>query len=126
MEQRYVDAGLDPTAAYDEHALLVPFKQHTNAWVRLAANALAHCVASGTAFLDLDAVVLDGSFCRPLLQSLIEHTALALKNYNWEGMWPATVIAGSTGPDARALGGAWLPLHANFAPHRDLFLKVSN
>ena len=94
-----------------------------SAWRR---NALAHCVASGTAFLDLDAVVLDGSFCRPLLQSLIEHTALALKNYNWEGMWPATVIAGSTGPDARALGGAWLPLHANFAPHRDLFLKVSN
>jgi hypothetical protein len=29
----------------------------------------------------------------------------------------------TTGPDARALGGAWLPLHANFAPDRALFFQ---
>ena len=29
------------------------------------------------------------------------------------------------GPDARALGGALLPLHANFAPDRELFLKIA-
>ena len=28
------------------------------------------------------------------------------------------------GSDARALGGALLPLHANFAPDRELFLKI--
>ena len=126
LEQRYVADGLDPTAAYDERALQAPFDKHTSAWVALAANALALCVASGVAFVDPDAVVLDGSFCRPLLQRLIEHTELALGNYNWEGMWAGTVIAGSTGPDARALGGAWLPLHANFAPDRDLFLKTGS
>jgi predicted NBD/HSP70 family sugar kinase len=124
LEQRYVAHGLDPTAAYDERALQAPFDAHTNTWIALAANALAHCVANGVAFVDPDAVVLDGSFCRPLLQRLIEHTVQALAHYNWEGMWPGTVIAGSIGPDARALGGAWLPLHANFAPDRELFLKV--
>ena len=66
-----------------------------------------------------------GSFCRGLLQRLIDRTGSALAYYNWEGMWPSTVIAGSTGPDAGALGGAWLPLHANFAPDRYLFLKVT-
>ena len=78
-----------------------------------------------TALLDIDAVVMDGSFCRPLLQRLIERTREALSHYNWEGLWPAQVIAGSIGSDARALGGALLPLHANFAPDRDLFLKVA-
>ena len=34
------------------------------------------------------------------------------------------LVAGSIGSDARALGGALLPLHANFAPDRDLFLKT--
>jgi predicted NBD/HSP70 family sugar kinase len=126
LEQRFAAHGLDPAAAYDERALQAPFDTHTAAWVALAANALAHCVANGVAFIDPDAIVLDGSFCRPLLQRLIEQTVLALGNYNWEGMWPGTVIAGSTGPDARAIGGAWLPLHANFAPDRDLFLKVGN
>jgi hypothetical protein len=32
--------------------------------------------------------------------------------------------AGTIGSDARALGGALLPLYANFAPDRDLFLKL--
>jgi predicted NBD/HSP70 family sugar kinase len=124
LEQRFKALGLDATAAYDERAMQAPFERETNAWITTAANALAHCIVSGTAFLDLNAIVLDGSFCRPLLQRLISQTRLALESYNWEGLWPATVVEGSIGPDARALGGAFLPLHANFAPDRDLFLKA--
>jgi predicted NBD/HSP70 family sugar kinase len=124
LEQRFQAKGLEPTAAYDERALSAPYASETSAWLEHAANALAHCVVSGTAFLDIDAVVLDGSFCRPLLQQVIERTNAALQRYNWEGLWPATVVAGSVGSDARALGGALLPLHANFAPDQDLFLKV--
>lgn len=124
LEQRFIAHGLDPTAAYDERVLEAPYAAETDAWVTKAANALAHCVVSGTAFLDIEAVVIDGSFCTALLHRVIEHTNAALKRYNWEGLWPTTVIAGNVGPDARALGGALLPLHANFAPDQDLFLKV--
>jgi predicted NBD/HSP70 family sugar kinase len=126
LEQSFKARGLDPTAAYDERATEPPFAEDTDAWVSRAATALAHSVVSTTALLDIDAVVMDGSFCRPLLQRLIASTEQALGLYNWEGLWPAQVIAGSIGSDARALGGALLPLHANFAPDRDLFLKVSN
>lgn len=124
LEQRLLAKGLDPHAAYDDRALATPFEAETQAWLKQAANALAHAVVSGTAFLDIDAVVIDGSFCRPLLTLLIAATQQALKRYNWEGLWPANVIAGNVGPDARALGGALMPLHANFAPDQDLFLKV--
>ncbi|OIQ69944.1 hypothetical protein GALL_484480 [mine drainage metagenome] len=103
-----------------------PFEEQTRAWVQPAANALAQVVVSGTAFLDIDAVVIDGALCRPLLTLLIEQTRQALTRYNWEGLWSANVIAGQVGPDARALGGALMPLHANFAPDQDLFLKVGN
>lgn len=124
LEQRLMARGLDPHAAYDERALTARFEPETRAWVKQAANALAHAVVSGTAFLDIEAVVIDGSFCRPLLTLLIEETREALKRYNWEGIWQANVIAGQVGPDARALGGALMPLHANFAPDQDLFLKT--
>lgn len=124
LEQRLTAKGLDPHAAYDERALEGSFAPETRAWVVQAANALAHAVVSGTAFLDIDAVVIDGSFCRPLLTLLIEETRQALQHYNWEGLWQANVIAGEVGPDARALGGALMPLHANFAPDQDLFLKT--
>ena len=42
---------------------------------------------------------------------------------NWEGVHAPQLFAGTIGPDAGALGGALLPLHANFAPDRDLFIK---
>jgi len=115
---------LDPHAAYDERALSAPYETETQGWIEQAANALAHTVVSGTAFLDIDAVVIDGSFSRALLERLIDTTRAALLRYNWEGLWSANVIAGQVGPDARALGGALMPLHANFAPDQDLFLKV--
>jgi predicted NBD/HSP70 family sugar kinase len=126
LEQSFKARGLDSTAAYDERAMEPSFADDTEAWVASAATALAHSIVSATAMLDIDAVVMDGSFCRPLLQRLIAGTENALGRYNWEGLWPAQVIAGSIGSDARALGGAMLPLHANFAPDRDLFLKVSS
>ncbi|HEY8905215.1 MAG TPA: ROK family transcriptional regulator, partial [Rhodoferax sp.] len=124
LEQRLSAGQLDPHAAYDERALEPPFELETRGWIDQAANALAHTVVSGTAFLDIDAVVIDGSFSRALLSQLIAATQSCLKTYNWEGLWSANVIAGEVGPDARALGGALLPLHANFAPDRELFLKV--
>jgi predicted NBD/HSP70 family sugar kinase len=125
LEQRYKEHGLDPTAAYDERAMDAPFAVFTSAWIASASLALAQCVVSGTAFLDIDAVVIDGSFSRAMLTRLIDHTEAALANYDWEGLYPATLVAGSIGSDARALGGALLPLHENFAPDRDIFLKAS-
>ena len=124
LEQRFMAHDLDPSAAYDERALSEPFNEETQAWLHEAAPALAHCVITGTAFLDIKAVVIDGSFCRALLRQLIDATTEALTAYNWEGLWPITLVAGNVGPDAGALGGALLPLHANFAPDQDLFLKV--
>jgi len=124
LEQLFIADGLDPTAAYDERSLQAPWQRHTADWLRVAGNALAHCIVSGTAFVDVDAVVLDGSLARELLAALIAHTREAMQRYNWEGLWPPELHAGSIGADARALGGALLPLHANFAPDSGIFLKA--
>ena len=52
---------------------------------------------------------------------MLAQTRDALARYSWEGLWPVPLLPGSIGSDARALGGALLPLHANFAPDRELF-----
>ena len=125
LEQRFRAHALDPMAAYDERAMQAPWSAHTQAWTAQAAAALAHCVVSGTAFLDLDAVVIDGVVAPALLHSLLDQTRAALKGYNTEGLLALPVLEqGSIGSDARALGGALLPLHACFAPDRDIFLKA--
>lgn len=125
LEQRFREHGLDPMAAYDDRALQSPWLPHTQAWTGRAALALAHCIVSGTAFLDVEAVVMDGVVATELLQSLRQQTTEALQRYQWEGLQAMPRLErGSIGSDARALGGALLPLHACFAPDRDLFLKL--
>ncbi|MFN3295064.1 ROK family protein [Caldimonas sp.] len=125
LEQRLREHGLDPMAAYDDRALQEPWWPHARQWVDDAARALAHCVVSGAAFLDLPAVVIDGAVAPALLSELIGCTGQALAAYNWEGLQtPPRLMPGSIGSDARALGGALLPLHATFAPDWDVFLKA--
>jgi predicted NBD/HSP70 family sugar kinase len=125
LEQRFREHGLDPMAAYDERSMQAQWQPLTLQWTETAALALAHCIVGGTAFLDLDAVVIDGDVDPLLMQSLLARTEQALYRYNWEGLQaPPRLVPGSIGSDARALGGALLPLHACFAPDRELFLKT--
>jgi predicted NBD/HSP70 family sugar kinase len=125
LEQRFREHALDPMAAYDARALFEPWLPHTREWIDRAALALAHCIVAGTAFLDVEAVVIDGVVTHDLLRELWTRTGEALKAYNQEGLQSMPRLElGTIGSDARALGGALLPLHATFAPDRDLFLKV--
>lgn len=124
LEQRFRAHGLEPMAAYDDRVLDEPWRPHTREWTRDAARALAMCIVSGTAFLDLEAVVIDGAAAPQLQQDLIAQTAQALQAYNWEGLVALPrLVPGSIGSDARALGGALLPLHQAFSPEHDVFLK---
>jgi hypothetical protein len=70
-------------------------------------------------------VIVDGSFSRALQAALLDAVERALAGYSWEGVNRPRLQPGTIGPDARAIGGALLPLHANFAPDRDLFLKIA-
>ena len=125
LEQLYRNAGLDIGAVADERALAAPWLAHTEQWLADAAPAVALAINSAACLLDLESVVLDGSFSRALQLRLLAAVELALDHYSWEGVTRPALQGGTIGSDARALGGALLPLYANFAPDRDLFLKVA-
>ena len=124
LESSYRAHGLDPQAASDERALQAPWLAHTRAWLREAGTAIALAVHGAACLLDLDSVILDGNLSRGLLDALLTAVDEALPRYTWEGVARPALKPGTIGPDARALGGAWLPLQASFAPDRELFLKV--
>ncbi len=125
LERRYTAAGLDPSAAADARALSKPWSAHTGAWLRDAGAALAFAANGAACLLDLDGVIVDGSFSRELLAAVIDAVNRSLDRYDWEGVARPRVLEGTIGSDARAMGGALLPLYANFAPDRDLFLKLA-
>ena len=125
LEARYTAAGLDARASADVRAMTQPWWPHTQAWLRDAGPAVAFAANSAACLLDLDGVIIDGTFSRELLGAVIAAVNQSLDHHDWEGVARPLVLEGTIGSDARAMGGALLPLYANFAPDRDLFLKLA-
>ena len=124
LEALYTEAGLDVGAVADARAVAPPWLPVTRAWMQQMSPAIALAIHSATALLELDGVIIDGSFSREMLAEVLAEVDGALDRYSWEGVARPQVLAGAIGADARAIGGALLPLYANFAPDRDLFLKL--
>ena len=123
LEALYEEAGLDLGAIADERALQEPWAEHTRRWLQASSGPMALAVHGAACLLDVDAVIIDGAMSRSLLQTLIQAVGRSLEGCNWQGVSRPNLHTGMIGAEARAMGGAWLPLYANFAPDHDLFLK---
>jgi len=123
LEKRFTDAGAPAAAAHDQRALSAELRPLCDAWLDAAGPALATAIAASAALLDLDAIVIDGELDRELLREVMRRTDAALDALDWQGMLRPKLVEGEIGADARAMGGAILPLYAHFAPRHELFLK---
>ena len=125
LEQAWAAAGLQSPGTGSAQVLDEPWQAVTRRWVDAAAVAIAQVISSSACLLDLEGIIIDGAIDRRLLSALLEATHAAMACYDWEGVREPQVLPGTIGADAGSLGGALLPLHANFAPDRDLFIKES-
>ncbi len=123
LEQALIAANLDPLLVHQDGITDAAYDAYTQPWLAQASAALAMTAASAAAFNDLDAVVIDGSLGRGLMDALVTQTQAAMSQYHFEGMNAPVVLCGEVGRQARAKGGALLPLHAQFFPDKDVFLK---
>ncbi len=123
LENALQNAGYPAGAAHDERALESKAFPHTQAWLDEACPAIAMAIVSSTALLELDGVIIDGTLDRKLLGLIIEGVKQALGRYNLEGLHLPSIKNGTIGREAKAMGGALLPLYAHFAPDRAIFLK---
>jgi predicted NBD/HSP70 family sugar kinase len=124
LEQTLIAADHSGLLVAEPEIMRADYNTFTQPWLDQAASGIAMTVASAAAMLDLDAVVMDGSLDTGLLSALRERTQQAMQHYRFDGMRAPPLLAGSVGAHARALGGALLPLHAQFFPTQDIFLKA--
>lgn len=124
LEALYRERGIDLSAVGDDRALDAPWRETTHAWLQRAAPAIALAVHNAACLLDMEGVIVDGNIGRGLLTELRRVLDAALARHSWEGVTRPALLAGTIGSDARAVGGALLPLHAAYAPDSDLFLKI--
>jgi predicted NBD/HSP70 family sugar kinase len=116
LDAAYAKAGLGTGVWNDARALTPPWKATTDTWLKQSSRAIAFTINGAACLLDFDGVIIDGSFSREILKSLIDGVEEAIRGYSWEGVCPPPVRAGRIGPDAQALGGALLPLYAKYSP----------
>jgi predicted NBD/HSP70 family sugar kinase len=123
LDDMLAAAGLESLPAGDGRLLQAPWVPVTARWMGEAATAIAFSINTSACLLDLDGVIVDGAVGAPLLDSLIDAVRAALGKYSWQGIMRPDIIPGAIGRDAKVIGAAYLPLHANFAPGHESFLK---
>ena len=83
-------------------------------WIADAARGLAHAIGAAASVIDFEAALIDGWLPSEIKGRLVEATRTRLLEINLVGLLPPSVVEGSVGPDARALGAASLPLSERF------------
>lgn len=92
-------------------------------WIGEAAESLAQAIVAGVAVVDVQHVMIDGAFPIAVRQELIDATRAVLERSNLRGLTPFRLVPGTIGAAARAMGGATLPLLANFTQDREVLFK---
>ncbi|GGH37573.1 Sugar kinase of the NBD/HSP70 family, may contain an N-terminal HTH domain [Cribrihabitans marinus] len=114
LETRMLDQGCDARQIWERPEGWDIPSRILDDWVDRSANALAYAVRASQTLLDLDAVLVDGWLPRAVLEDLHARIGDAVGRIDMRGMTVPQIIAGTVGPDARALGAASLPLSARF------------
>lgn len=92
-------------------------------WIDEVAAGLAFATVAGAAVIDFPAVVVDGA-CPPAVRTRIVAALRAkVDAFDTQGLSPIEIVEGSIGSGARAIGGACMPLLANYSRDRGVLFK---
>ena len=87
------------------------------------ASALAYASVAAISVIDFEAIVIDGAMPAYVRDRLTARTTQIFEGLDRRGLSDVEIVAGAVGADARAIGGAALPLIKNFARDREVLLK---
>ena len=124
LERKLLAEGRDPTILWqspdDWGEDLGPVLDE---WIAEVATSIAYSIIAAIAVIDVETVIVDGAFPRSVRQRVIEQTRIAIGKVRQQGLSHFSIIEGSIGNAARAMGGASLPLLANFTQDREVLFK---
>jgi predicted NBD/HSP70 family sugar kinase len=123
LERRLEASGADPSSIWRTPDAWENFGPLLDDWIEEASFALAYAAVAAISVLDVEAIVIDGAMPVAVRQELCLRVAAQIETLDRRGLSEASVIAGAIGPDARAIGGAALPLIKNFARDREVLFK---
>jgi predicted NBD/HSP70 family sugar kinase len=123
LQRRIEEAGRDPSSLWRTPETWDDFGPLLDEWIDEAVYALAYASLAAMSVIDVEAIVIDGAMPFDVRERLRLRVAAQLEALDRRGLSDVTIVAGSIGADARAIGGAALPLIKAFARDRELVFK---
>jgi predicted NBD/HSP70 family sugar kinase len=123
LARRIAAAGGDPRPIWESPDDWSTIGPHLDGWIAPAAAGIAHAIVAAVAVVELQAVVIDGAFPAAVRARLVAAVRAALAALERKGLPPFTVLEGTIGGSARAIGGASLPFLAKFMRDRELLFR---
>lgn len=124
LERMLKEAGQDPRDLWRNPENWDCYDPTLGVWIDGVANSLAIAILSAASVIDISAAVIDGGFPEDVRDRIVEATKAAMAQLDQQGLTAPKIIAGSTGPTARATGGASLPLFARYLLDQSVLFKA--
>jgi predicted NBD/HSP70 family sugar kinase len=123
LEQMIGGQGRDPSMLWNNPQDWGEIGQPLDLWIKDSSIHLAQAIVAAVSVVDFDAAVIDAASPPDVRTRLVEQTKKHVAKLDRQGLSPFAIVEGTIGSDARAIGGASLPLLANFAVDREIFLR---
>ncbi len=123
LERRLEQAGINASSIWAAPHAWSEFGPQLDSWIEDAASALAYAAVAAISIVDFEAIVIDGAMPVTVRDRLSARTAQIFAGLDRRGLSEVDIVSGSVGADARAIGGATLPLIENFGRDREVLFK---
>ena len=126
LERMLRDAGIDPRPLWYSADDWFDFGPVLEEWIQKTARALAHAIVACVSVIDFGAVVIDGGFPAWVRKRIVDATSVELGKLDLRGIIVPEILEGQVGSNARAIGGASLPLFSRYLLDFNTFLKETS
>lgn len=123
LADKLTAAGKDPRVLWRDPGEWGDLGAPLDDWIADAAQSLAIATVSAVSIIDFRTIVIDGAFPPAVRQALVAATRAATDGFDLQGLAPFSIAEGTIGFGAREMGGACLPLLANFTQDREVLFK---
>lgn len=123
LERLLRERGIDPQPLWYSADQWIDFGEPLAIWIRDSAAALAQAIVAACSVIDFSAAVIDGGFPKWVRKRLVEATLEEIRKLNLQGIVFPDIVEGAVGAQARAIGGASLPIFARYLIDQTVLFK---
>jgi predicted NBD/HSP70 family sugar kinase len=123
LEKLLLERGIDPQPLWYSADEWIDFGEPLEIWIRDTADALAQAIVAAASVIDFGAAVIDGGFPGWVRARIVKATVEAVARLDLQGVIIPDIIEGAVGAQARAIGGASLPIFARYLTDQSILFK---